>query len=250
MRRFLLIVSALCVLLVFTPVAQANPWSFEIFEVAFNQNGSLWDWPYSDPWGSMPSNVNKAGFDSSTGLGILQVRINTIGSVDFAVLFDHEIKDTSGVAFYANNGEPIGTPGAGVSWEIDEPEIGGWNYKGDIFTNLVNVTLDNQSFFNGVDTWTDPEDAAMALAWTLNIPVQHHAIVTLTVTDTDPGSGFRLHQWATNADKETAHLYLKGSAAIYEDQGGPIIPEPWQAPLVAAALVALGVVRSAKRGKQ
>jgi MYXO-CTERM domain-containing protein len=252
MKRIFAVPFALIVCLAFVPAARANPWSFELFEVAFNQNGSMWDWPYSNAvWTSMPSNVDRTGFDAASGTGSLKVKILATGAYDFGVLFDHEIKDATGVAFYANNGEALGAPPAGMSWEIDEPEIGGWNYTGDIFTNLVNVTLDNQPFFNGSDTWTDPEDVAMALGFQLNIPQKHHAVVTLTVSTQDPGSGFRLHQWAVNGQQETAHLYLRGSAAYINDEGGPPpVPEPWQAPLVAAALAALGVLRRGRTGRQ
>jgi hypothetical protein len=164
--------------------------------------------------------------------------------------------------FYNEYGAVNGAPGAGVSWQIDEPGFGDANRTGTIFANVEANTLDNtnhvpgtaSNFFgdcgaNGGGS-VNPgcnNDVSLALGFNFILAADEFATITVTATPTLPASGFYLRQ----ADPDTpSNLYLTGTISIRP--GGPRppgIPEPESWLLVGAgALLGIGGLRR-KQGK-
>ena len=108
-----------------------------LFEWGLNTGGSLFS-----PGDTLPANVDDSGFDFTTGLGALSLKISIPGNHHAAFFVDHEI-DESMNTFFNEFGDAVGTPAAGQSWEIDEP---GFNPPfGDIFTNFEVNSLENSN---------------------------------------------------------------------------------------------------------
>src|SRR4029077_6157436 len=92
--------------------------------------------------------MNTAGFNSTTGLGTLTLTFNpgVAGNYFFDAFFDEQLH----IPFYDEFGAVGGVPGAGISWQIDEPEFGDANRVGTIFTNTSNNGLDNTNHIPGI----------------------------------------------------------------------------------------------------
>lgn len=156
-----------------------------------------------------PPGVSFDGFDRTTGLGQVTVKIYGAGPHYFGALVDHEIDETINT-FYNEFGTAVGTPLPGQSWEIDEP-----GYKfGDLFAHFASGRLDNS---NGVPV-NAADDTAMALAWNFSLSSTQTALIRLTMGETVPLSGLYLMQ-SDSASGRT--LYYSGTLSTYMDDDRP-----------------------------
>jgi len=198
MRKVGILIAVLLALGAWTAPGQAV--DYRLFESALNVDGTV----------STPA--AQLSFDSGTGLGSLSFSVTGVGAHYVALFVDHDI-DEAVNTFFNESGAVSGAPGAGLSWEIDEP---GYVF-GNIYTNFQAGTLDN-TIFDGVSDKID--DVAMALGWNFILADGETAAITFTLGTAAPG-GFSL-----------AQIDLDSPAAIYfttglEIRGGEVpVPEP------------------------
>jgi len=196
---------------------------------------TLFDWRLKvdstvlGPGDLLPGNVNAGAFDFSTGLGTLAITVTGAGSHYVSAFFDHELSEGINT-FFNEFGTVAGSPGAGVSWEIDEP---GWVF-GNIYDNFIAGALDNS---NGVPS-TAPDDVSMALAWSFVLAADEVGQARYSVGTAPPASGFYLQQ----TDPESGeNIYLSAATGI-----GPAIsdvPEPGSLLLFATMAGAIVATR-------
>lgn len=183
---------------------------------------------------------NPLHWNNLTGLGSIYVSVNNAGltpfSNNFLAYFDHEINQTVN-GFSDEYGDAVNllSKPANQSWEIDEP---GYTF-GDIYDNVtINKALDNtNSVHSGF-----PDDVSMALGWDFTLGAGESALVTLTVGEHAPASGFYLSQTDSSGDAiyYSSGLEIKG--------GGPVgVPEPSTLLLVVSGLAGLVAVSMGSR---
>src|SRR5215471_17562010 len=198
MKRFLL-TTAMLMALALPGQVFGGPVSLQ--EFAFNLNGTLYHNTTAVP------GMDSALFNTSTGLGTLVLVFSpgVAGSYFFDAFFDHQVH----VPFYNEFGLVSGAPGAGISWQIDEPEFGDGNRTGTIFTNTSNNALDNtnhipgtlSNFFNncganggGAVNPACNNDVSMAMGFNFILAVNEYATISITASQFQPASGFFLRQ--------------------------------------------------------
>ena len=210
--------------------ASADP--IRLFEVAFNVDGAF----YSSLSGAQPHDLDAgtgspfdvSAFDFTTGVGTLQLIITGAGLHEVTGFFDLELADNTNSAF-DDQGASLGVPGAGQSWEIDEPGYAGYAAPmGDIYGNVFGGGLEN------ANNLADPDDVSMAMAFAFLLAANEQAVLTFSVTDNDP-NGFRLRQF----DASGADAYLSGGLRITDRP----VPEPFMS-LLAAVAVSAGAARA------
>jgi hypothetical protein len=177
--------------------------------------------------GTLPGSLDASGFDFSTGFGSLVVTIGGAGahSVDF--FFDHDI-DAAFNTFFNELGSVTGAPGAGQSWEIDEPGF----LFGDIFDNFLAGALDDSNAL------LSAEDVSMALGWDFVLAADEIATLQFLISDVMPASGFFLAQFDPDSDYT---LYLSSTLRI--EGGGPGVPEPGTLLLIGIGALGLAAAR-------
>ena len=121
-----------------TPTASAGPFLFEWRHQSGRNRLRLSISP-----AAVPGNWSFALFDTATGLGTATATVTGAGIHNVLFFLDIEIDEAINT-FFNEFGSVIGAPGAGLSWEIDEPGFGGF---GDIYANFVAGALDST---NGV----------------------------------------------------------------------------------------------------
>jgi hypothetical protein len=188
-----------------------------LFDYAFNLNGDI----YSNT--TVVPGLNAAAFDTATGLGTLTFTYNpgVAGSYNFSAFFDHELSEST-TTFFNEVGSVSGIPGAGLTWEIDEPEY----IFGDIYTNFTNNTLDNS-----IGT-LNPEDVSMALGWNFILTADEQATLSFQLSTTAPPSGFYLQQF----DPDSGENIFLSSAASITPTG---VPESDSTPILLLACLTL-----------
>ena len=172
--------------------------SIALFDYGFNLDGSV-SYPFAG--NPIPAAIDISGFDDITGLGTIDVTITGAQTHYFAAFFDHEI-DEGINTFFNEFGTALGTPAAGQSWEIDEPE----EVFGDIYTNFEASDLDNS---NGVPAGSE-DDVSMALGWDFSLVAGETATIMLMLGVDDPG-GFSLKHTDPDSDES---FYLSGTLGI------------------------------------
>jgi hypothetical protein len=184
-------------------------------DYAFNVDGVLTP-------GAFPAGVNGAAFDTTTGLGSVQVTVSDPGAHYVGMFVDHEVDEAINT-FFNELGAAIGAPAAGQSWELDEP---GW-INGDIYDNLTAGTLDNAIGVSLYGNTVFPEDVSMAMAYDFALGAGESAQLTFTLGLVPPAGGFYLMQ---NDPDSAASIYFSSTLTI--------IPEPGLAwlPLALAGL--------------
>jgi hypothetical protein len=157
----------------------------------------------------MPGDTS--AFDDITGLGTINLTVSGAGSHYVGLFVDHEI-DQAINTYYNENGDAVGSPAAGQSWEIDEP---GYVF-GDIYGNLLGSALDAS---NGVPAGSE-DDVSMAMAWDFSLTADETANIGFFLSDAAPAGGFYLvHQ-----DPDSpASIYFSSTLRI---RGDGVIPAP------------------------
>lgn len=216
MHRMVWLVTLIALVLSCAPAALAD---IGLFEWGFNVNGVIYA-------GAAPG-VNSAGFDTTTGLGVLWLTFapGAPGSYFVIAFFDHEI-DESDNTFFNELGSTGGSPAAGQSWEIDEP---GYTF-GDIYGNYLAGSLDNS-----IGTIL-PEDVSMAMGWDFILGSGEQAVINYAITTMMPVSGFYLRQNDPDSGKD---IFLTSNVHI----SGTQVPEPSTVALVAFCLAAAAIPR-------
>ena len=210
----------------------------DLQEYLFNLNGVL----YHNT--SVVPGLNSAGFDFTTGLGTLTLTFQpgVAGAYFFDVFFDHQLH----VPFYNEYGSVSGIPGAGISWQIDEPGFGDANRLGTIYTNVTNNALDNTNYIPGTLSnfanncgangggAVDPacnNDVSMALGFNFFLAAEDVATITITAGPNQPAGPFYLGQH----DADTlSDVFLTGALHIQ------VIPEPGSWALLGTVGLILG----------
>ncbi|MFH0725312.1 MAG: hypothetical protein V2B19_02980 [Pseudomonadota bacterium] len=177
---------------------------------------TLWDWGFNingsafNPGDTVPA-LDAGGFDWSKGLGALtfSFKPGTAGHFYLLSFFDHE------TGFWDDEfATAAGAPGAGQSWEIDEP---GYVF-GDIYGHFRDGILENT---NAVDV-NSPDDVSMAMGWDFGLLQGQWAVITLLLGEERP-AGFYLSQ--TDPDSDYT-FYFSGAIDIRGEVGPAAVPEP------------------------
>lgn len=198
-----------------------------LFDYAFNLDGVF-------TANALPTGVNGAAFDTSTGLGSVQVSVATPGVHYVGMFVDHEMDENLN-GFSNETGAGVGLPAAGQSWEIDEPGY----VTGDIYDNVTTGTLDNALGLSIYGNTAFPDDVSMALAHGFALAPGESAEIRFTLGLVPPASGFYL----VHTDPESA-------ASLYFSSTLTVIPEPELAwlPMALAGLGAMWVGKRRRTG--
>lgn len=209
MKSILVLISV--ILLMSAPAAGAV---IGLFDYGFNIDGVVSVPTLGDP---VPAGVDISAFDTASGLGTITTSVIGAGDHLFIGYFDHEIDEATNT-YFNEVGGVSGAPAAGQSWEIDEPDF----VFGDIFSNFSSSTLATGSLLDNSIGAAVPEDVSMAMGWGFSLAAGQTAVITLSLTEIAPASGFYLSQ--TDPDS-AASVYLAGSL----DTGATAVPEPGEA---------------------
>lgn len=187
---------------------------YHLFDYGYSVEGHLVLAP-----AAAPAAVDDSSFDYNTGLGTILVRAQGSGPHYFGVYLDHEL-DEQANTFFNEYGEPVHSPAASQSWEIDEP---GYTF-GNLLSNFQRNQLDNHS---GVPSGR-PDDVAMAMAWTLSLDTGQTAWMRFDLTVEPPTSGFYLRHYDPDSDRAlyfSSSLRILGGATAIPDSGpGWVLP--------------------------
>ena len=152
MRRFVVALLMLAAFGFAAPAASAGP---VLFETAFSQDGTVYT-----ALGRRRRTGTSLGSTQSPAWGRSPRRYAAPALHNILVFLDIEIDELVNT-FFNEFGSVVGAPGAGLSWEIDEP---GYVF-GDIYTNFVAGALDGT---NGVPSGS-PDDVSFALGRALRV---------------------------------------------------------------------------------
>ena len=222
-------------------------WSAPIlYGWAFNVDGVLYTAPdiYSPPdTGQLPEYFDYSGFDWDTGLGTISITYDpgAAGDYYFLSFFDHEI-DEGFDEFDNENGTYVGTPDAGLTWEIDEPGYGtpyeNPFYYGDIFWNFETGNLDNMCFYDSFygESLTEYEntisdDVSMGLGWDFTLTEGERAVINLFLDEQVPSDFYLSH-----TDTDSLYTFYFSSTLEIYDENYPV-PEPSTMMLMGVGII-------------
>lgn len=208
MKRLFILPLFFC-LIIAVPLAYADVASDTVLSLwGFNFNGTVQsDYPPVVPGTPPPEwSANYAGFDFNTGFGsiVFTLSPSVAGSYYFVAFFDHDIGP---FPLDSNTGFPHGTLGPGQSWQIGPPGYPGDG--GDTYFMFLANTLNNSSEIEPGEY----ADVSAALGWVLIAAPGQPAVLTLTVSDTAPISGFYLSEFDASTGDQ---LYISGQTGIPE----------------------------------
>ena len=215
-----------------------------------NIDGSIF-YDLSGP--TFPGEADLLSFDTTTGLGAVNVTIGTPGAHYVGFWIDHEIDEATNTFFNEEGtAHNLGDLESGQSWEIDEPGF----ISGDIFPfSFEDGALDN-SVGVGFGTTVFPDDVSAALAWDFSLAAGETGVVSFLASTTEPTSGFYL----SHSDPDSffdgdldSTIYLSSSLGLLQNLNPPPgpgapVPEPATVGLLGiGALVAAGARRRRRR---
>ncbi len=226
MKKF----QAVVLLLLFSAMlnAHASASSFDLIHWGFNLNGNIYmggpEWGY-DP---LSDSFDDSGFDWDSGVGSISVTFDPGSPGDYYVLswFNHEI-DMTDNTYFNEYGAAVGTPGAGQSWEIDEPGY----FFGDITDNLAAGSFDNTN-----NNMLFPDDPSMGMGWNFTLEAGEKAVITFLLSEEVPEEFYLVH---TDPDSQKT-LYF---STHVPDGDSPAVPEPGTALLLGAGLLGVACFR-------
>jgi len=226
-------------------------------EVALNVDGTV----YTSLAG-VPS-LSTAGFDAATGLGTLVLTFapGIAGSYGVDAFFNHDLE----TPFFDEFGAAAGAPAAGQTWQIDEPGYGAdFNRTGTIYSNLLSLSFDDTNYVPGASSnlFNDcgangggavdascNNDVALGMGYAFALAANEQAVITWTVSDTTPASGFYL--WQVAPRDPLLSIFLSGSLSISSTEvPPPAVPEPSTLILTGTALLGLSRARARKGGRR
>ncbi len=164
---------------------------------------------------ALPAAANTGTFDRAAGVGMLTIAVRSPGPHSVSLFLDHEI-DYATNTFFNEFAARVGTPAPGQSWEIDEPGY----QTGNLFTNFLAGRLDNS---NAVSSAVR-DDVAMALGWNFTLGPNQTALVRMTVSETNPPTGFYLAQ--TDPQSQKTIYFWSTLETAYGDTEPPTITCP------------------------
>ena len=173
----------------------------------FNINGNTNT--FCNGAGSLPTG---SGFDTT-----LEPDDNLLGSVTFTLgsgaaqfvsaYMDYDV-DVATLGAFDDVGSASGPAPVNYSYELDDPNVG------DIFSDFADNALTNT---NNVGTGAPPPTPCCDVAWAISLNnINTPGAVTITVSTTQPTSGFYLQQ--TNNDTGDT-IYLSESFATTPEPG-------------------------------
>lgn len=214
-----------------------------------NVNGVLYQDYFgggSTPVSAIPG-MNTAAWNPATGLGTFTYTDTGTGARYFDVFINLDL----GAAFWNQYGATHGSLASGETYQIDTPDFDcDANRCGNIIQNTNANALDNTNHVPGqmdnffFDCGADGggavnaacnNDVALALGFAYNIPVGDQAILTFTLSQTAPSSGFYLSQTKpADGDNDPETVYFSGSVLL---QPATTVPEPSTLVLAGSAVI-------------
>ncbi|MCP4106601.1 MAG: PEP-CTERM sorting domain-containing protein [Desulfobacteraceae bacterium] len=218
----------------FASHASASPFSLDHW--GFNINGDVYTGGFDRGYDPLPDSVGDSDFDWNTGIGSMTVSFDPGISGDYSVLawFDHAV-DGFYNSWFNEYGAVSGTPGPGLSWEIDEP---GFAF-GNAVSNLKSGSFDNT---NGVYP-AFPDDPSMGMGWDFTLKVGEKAEITFLLGEETPDGFYLAH---TDPDSQKT-VYFSTTMGI--SGYSPAVPEPGTFMLLGAGVLGYAVFRKKSAGR-
>ncbi|MGA9070115.1 MAG: hypothetical protein WB424_07665 [Terracidiphilus sp.] len=234
-RRYLL-----CLFLaVFVSSLPASASTAYLADWCFNQNGVNVEKGICNQFPEVSNSIlNASTFDTT-----LEPASNNLGSISFqvapgqyvAAYMDYDL-GYSVYNVYSDFGTVLGTSPANVSYELDNPDAS------NIFNDFATNALNNQ---NNVAHPSGPPTYCCDVSWALSVKNDSSTtdLVTFTVSDIAPASGFYLEQTNVTPNQSIgASIYLSESST-------PVVPDNSPVPenstgcllLTGVAALALGI---------
>ena len=203
-----------------------------------NANGTLYKDYFgggNTPLSAIPG-MNTAGWNSSTGLGTFTYTDHGVGASFLDVFIN---LDLNGAVFWNEYAIGHGALAPGETMQADTPDFDpDANRSGNIIANTNANTLDgiihvpgqlDNYFFdcgaNGVGSVNSScnNDVALALGFNYIIPFGDQAVLTFTISNTAPVSGFYISQTKPqDGDNDPETVYFSGNVVTSQAP----VPEP------------------------
>ena len=231
-----------------------------LYDNIFNVNGTITEGSFAI------AGLDSSAFNTLTGEGILTFTYfpGVAGSYSFTSWFDNDLSAPN----YNEYGAVSGTPASGQNWEIGDPSAyynsglppGGLGPGVDIADNAALNALSNTNTLPGnTDNFladctglTCNGDASMAMGFNFTLAANQEEVITLSLMETAPTSGFFLQQihpvdgcdvnGQNCANPAQLNLYFQGSA-VTQTVGNPGTPEPSTWILVFSSIAGLALWR-------
>lgn len=251
------------VLSIVTGLVLVTPAFADLQDWEFNVNGTDYYPANGNSLSSIPG-LNSSSFNSTTGLGTLQLVFNpgSAGTYYVGAWFF----DPASTPFYNEYGVQNGSAASGQTWQIDIPEydVTSKNHgTGTILDNLAAGTLNDTNTVPGTTTnYLDNCGAngggsatascndivSMALGLKFTLASNQEEIITLTLGTSNPG-GFSVEDVhpVDGSNPNAADIFLSETFTTQPTgtKPPPTVPEPapWSLFGLAGAILAFGIRR-------